>query len=131
MEDNDQAKTTAKTLETFDEGQLNSPKLESLREEIGKQPTQPDNPKVTERLSIAEKERVELEGRKAYYALRSKWSNWIIGWITALIAFNCLVAVMIGFGLLSYTEHQWFITCLLYTSPSPRDKRQSRMPSSA
>ena len=25
---------------------------------------------------------------------------------------------------------QWFI-CLLYTSPSPRDKRQSRMPSSA
>ena len=24
-----------------------------------------------------------------------------------------------------------FKTCLLYTSPSPRDKRQSRMPSSA
>ena len=24
-----------------------------------------------------------------------------------------------------------FIHCLLYTSPSPRDKRQSRMPSSA
>ena len=24
-----------------------------------------------------------------------------------------------------------FISCLLYTSPSPRDKRQSRMPSSA
>ena len=26
---------------------------------------------------------------------------------------------------------QAFVTCLLYTSPSPRDKRQSRMPSSA
>ena len=25
----------------------------------------------------------------------------------------------------------WGISCLLYTSPSPRDKRQSRMPSSA
>ena len=25
----------------------------------------------------------------------------------------------------------YFDTCLLYTSPSPRDKRQSRMPSSA
>ena len=25
----------------------------------------------------------------------------------------------------------WFEGCLLYTSPSPRDKRQSRMPSSA
>ena len=29
-------------------------------------------------------------------------------------------------------KHDWFCsTCLLYTSPSPRDKRQSRMPSSA
>ena len=27
--------------------------------------------------------------------------------------------------------HQLAHTCLLYTSPSPRDKRQSRMPSSA
>ena len=26
---------------------------------------------------------------------------------------------------------EWVIDCLLYTSPSPRDKRQSRMPSSA
>ena len=26
---------------------------------------------------------------------------------------------------------QLYDTCLLYTSPSPRDKRQSRMPSSA
>ena len=26
---------------------------------------------------------------------------------------------------------QQAVTCLLYTSPSPRDKRQSRMPSSA
>ena len=25
----------------------------------------------------------------------------------------------------------WYWDCLLYTSPSPRDKRQSRMPSSA
>ena len=25
----------------------------------------------------------------------------------------------------------WYWICLLYTSPSPRDKRQSRMPSSA
>ena len=25
----------------------------------------------------------------------------------------------------------WYASCLLYTSPSPRDKRQSRMPSSA
>ena len=29
------------------------------------------------------------------------------------------------------TSGNYLITCLLYTSPSPRDKRQSRMPSSA
>ena len=37
---------------------------------------------------------------------------------------------------LTYTDDQVYQfnlidTCLLYTSPSPRDKRQSRMPSSA
>ena len=31
----------------------------------------------------------------------------------------------------STTLNGWAIPCLLYTSPSPRDKRQSRMPSSA
>ena len=29
------------------------------------------------------------------------------------------------------TKNKLIIICLLYTSPSPRDKRQSRMPSSA
>ena len=28
-------------------------------------------------------------------------------------------------------EVKWFSTCLLYTSPSPRDRTRSRMPSSA
>ena len=28
-------------------------------------------------------------------------------------------------------EYEMMTVCLLYTSPSPRDKRQSRMPSSA
>ena len=36
-------------------------------------------------------------------------------------------------GIYPYGDHTitWVLTCLLYTSPSPRDKRQSRMPSSA
>ena len=42
------------------------------------------------------------------------------------IAFT-LMAMGIGFGYYAYYD----ATCLLYTSPSPRDKRQSRMPSSA
>ena len=28
-------------------------------------------------------------------------------------------------------KKKYYITCLLYTSPSPRDMRRSRMPSSA
>ena len=31
----------------------------------------------------------------------------------------------------SHVEVEMTLDCLLYTSPSPRDKRQSRMPSSA
>ena len=31
----------------------------------------------------------------------------------------------------AYPFHRFHRVCLLYTSPSPRDKRQSRMPSSA
>ena len=34
-------------------------------------------------------------------------------------------------GITINTSHVEYETCLLYTSPSPRDKRQSRMPSSA
>ena len=29
------------------------------------------------------------------------------------------------------SDREWEVTCLLYTSPSPRDMRRSRMPSSA
>ena len=36
-----------------------------------------------------------------------------------------------GFGLLDVRPEVKLKGCLLYTSPSPRDKRQSRMPSSA
>ena len=30
-----------------------------------------------------------------------------------------------------YYGYQWWLDCLLYTSPSPRDRQKSRMPSSA
>ena len=30
-----------------------------------------------------------------------------------------------------HKENRFFYTCLLYTSPSPRDRQKSRMPSSA
>ena len=39
-----------------------------------------------------------------------------------------LVTLLAGVGVLTAAKSY---SCLLYTSPSPRDKRQSRMPSSA
>ena len=66
--------------------------------------------------------------------------------LNKIIAAVLLVAlIIIGIGKLSdaifyvekpktpgyVVEVEQAVTCLLYTSPSPRDKRQSRMPSSA
>ena len=46
-------------------------------------------------------------------------TGWLASCIAALVAFGLLV------------RNIQAVCCLLYTSPSPRDKRQSRMPSSA
>ena len=40
-------------------------------------------------------------------------------------------AVLRREGIYQTLVAEWAKACLLYTSPSPRDKRQSRMPSSA
>ena len=42
-----------------------------------------------------------------------------------------LVVIFVALGCKFYTRGLTSSACLLYTSPSPRDKRQSRMPSSA
>ena len=55
--------------------------------------------------------------------------------VTEVDPLPALRAVMEGFSVMTMDEAakvgDIFCTCLLYTSPSPRDKRQSRMPSSA
>ncbi|WP_293450575.1 hypothetical protein [Planktotalea sp.] len=56
---------------------------------------------------------VEVIGRKRYFDLRDKWSGWIIKWITALIAFNAVITVAVGAGLLDYSEYEWFITAIV------------------
>ena len=58
--------------------------------------------------------------------LKHNWVHYFFSW------FGMLYDVFIVFFLLyKPTRVLAYITCLLYTSPSPRDKRQSRMPSSA
>ena len=64
------------------------------------------------------------------YGLISKLFHWIMA---ALI----IATYILGKNLENNFEYYYEILmihntlCLLYTSPSPRDKRQSRMPSSA
>ena len=41
------------------------------------------------------------------------------------------ISYSIFYGAIELVEERTKENCLLYTSPSPRDKRQSRMPSSA
>ena len=41
------------------------------------------------------------------------------------------VEIIVNAANLNLVAFARFMPCLLYTSPSPRDKRQSRMPSSA
>ena len=48
----------------------------------------------------------------------------------ALIALG-LTLIFGTLGVVNFAHGALFMLCLLYTSPSPRDKRQSRMPSSA
>lgn len=67
----------------------------------------------SEEITEAARQAVEIIGRRKYFSLRDKWSTWIIGWISSLIAFNSLVTVGVGWGLLDYTGYEWFITAVL------------------
>ena len=53
---------------------------------------------------------IENKGREDYFALRKKWSFWIILWISILIGFNILLTACIGFDLLNFKDYKWFIT---------------------
>ena len=54
----------------------------------------------------------------------------LIGFVPAPVVFVPLLVSAVLFGFPSRLVPV-LLACLLYTSPSPRDKRQSRMPSSA
>lgn len=60
----------------------------------------------------AEREHVEINGRRAFFRLRSKWSWWIVIWISSLIIFNASLTYMVGANHLDFKEYQWFITAV-------------------
>ena len=79
-----------------------------------------------------------FERHLSKHPVPSKVNFWYL--FGALAAVTLIIQIVSGIWLImpySNTEEQAFssieyiMSCLLYTSPSPRDKRQSRMPSSA
>ena len=68
-----------------------------------------------------------IDGNTINYLTNAKIDHWIIaiyiGFIMQPITYGCFYYVL--------KNNPLYKVCLLYTSPSPRDKRQSRMPSSA
>ena len=53
-----------------------------------------------------------------------------LGTITRRPVYGLLLGTIVT-GIIQSSSATTVMVCLLYTSPSPRDKRQSRMPSSA
>ena len=51
--------------------------------------------------------------------------------VLSLLSFFAIIIIIIIINLFGDEGQKIYYACLLYTSPSPRDKRQSRMPSSA
>ena len=64
--------------------------------------------------------------------VRNKDGNAIVNW-SGVLAFSLIVAMVSMVGAAAFMlAVGWFsLACLLYTSPSPRDRTRSRMPSSA
>ena len=70
-------------------------------------------------------ERIELSAKVL--------SNWAAKAANALVEeFDAALGTTVGLVLpLHWRAFYWALACLLYTSPSPRDRTRSRMPSSA
>ena len=77
--------------------------------------------------------------------MRDKTEYMVVEFSKATFIYGIIASIFIVLGLFSFVtlEHEghwltgmnnqfvWGLPCLLYTSPSPRDKRLSRLPSSA
>lgn len=63
----------------------------------------------SENLSQARREDIELDGRKKFYQLRTKWSWVIIGWISLILIFDIIVTRYVGSGHWNFEKYNWLI----------------------
>lgn len=58
-------------------------------------------------------ERVEIDGRIAFFRMRSTWSIAIMVWISIFIAFHVTLTFFIGWGWLDFTKYKWLIPTMV------------------
>lgn len=59
--------------------------------------------------AAAELEKLRTQGLADFYGMRLTWSRWLIGWVTALIAFQILLTGAIGAGALDFRGYDVFL----------------------
>ena len=58
---------------------------------------------------VAARERVELDGKRAFFKLRKHWSAALMVWISSFIVFHVSITIAVGLGTLDFLEYQWLI----------------------
>ena len=107
------------------------PRLKAKRKELEQISAQPE---FWENQEEAKKQMLILDDVKAQLELLDKWKTFISDANASLELYSLepeeemILESQLGLKKLRENLDK---CCLLYTSPSPRDKRQSRMPSSA
>lgn len=60
-------------------------------------------------------EQIKLRGMDRYYTMRDEW-NFILKWaLVIILAFNILLVLLVGFGVLKYQD-EWFLRIVLTTN---------------
>lgn len=84
-----------------------APSTSALKATIhGQEEVDPDLKSV---VCAADRERVELDGRRAFFKLRWQWSCAVMVWISCFLLFHITLTVAVGLGWLDFLQYQWLI----------------------
>jgi|GEM_PF-1808764 len=96
------------TTESPDASATNFLSVEEIKQHVSA-PTAESPDAFAASRNAADRELIELQGRKQFFDLRGLWSWWLIAWITGLLIFHVLLTVSIGLKKLDFETYQWFL----------------------
>lgn len=75
----------------------------------------PGSPPIETSITLDElnKNIVEVEGRKDFFALRKRWSRFLKWMLFLMIYFQIMLAICIGFGWMDFSQYQKFLYCVI------------------